>query len=123
MTGSVPASLRWMTNMMGISGNKEEGFAYLEQAARSDSYVSNDARMILTYLYKQEERYRQALVHIKELCTRYRENVIFRYNFAQILEKIGREEEARQAYNAVIEMENPYLPELAKKSRQRLKVL
>lgn len=123
MLGSVPKNMRWMTNMMGIKGDMQEGFDLLEQAARSDSYVSNDARMILVYLYKRENRYQEALSHIEELRRRYGENIIFQYNYADLLEKCDRLSEARQAYRAVTAMPGTHLEELKIQSRERLRQL
>lgn len=123
MVGTVPRELRWATNMMGIKGEKEEGFRILEEAATSDSYVSNDAKMILSYLYKKEQRYEKALAHIRDLCKRYDENIIFQFNYAELLEKTNRQNEARKAYQAVVELSNPHLTVLKAQSRDRLRHL
>ena len=123
MIGSVPDELRWMTNMMGIKGDKEEGFKILEKAAKSDSYVSNDAKMVLVYLYKEEARYEEALAHIIDLKDRYDENIIFHYNYAEVLEKVDRPAAARKAYRVVLNMENKNLSSLKDQSRVRLQQL
>ncbi|MDX1585679.1 MAG: hypothetical protein R3222_03005 [Balneolaceae bacterium] len=123
MVGTVPKELRWATNMMGIKGDKEEGLRILEVAATSESYVSNDAKMILSYLYKTEESYDKALIHIEDLCRKYEENIIFQFNYAEILEKSNRQEEAREAYKAVVELQNSHLAILKEQSRVKIENL
>jgi tetratricopeptide (TPR) repeat protein len=123
MAGTVPKELRWATNMMGIRGDKEEGLKILEKAATSNSYVSNDAKMILSYLYKKEKKYSLALQHIEDLCQRYEENIIFQFNYAEILEKSNRQKEAKRAYQAVVELQNPHLDSLNAQSRVKIRNL
>lgn len=123
MVGTVPKELRWTTNIMGIKGDKEEGLKILEKAATSESYVSNDAKMILAYLYKKEEKYNKALEHIVDLCKRYEENIIFQFNYAEILEKMNRQKEAIKAYRAVAQMQNHHLVTLKNQSRNKLRNL
>lgn len=123
MVGSVPKELRWATNIMGMSGSIEEGFDILEKAAASDSYISNDAGMILSYLYKREKRYEVALTHIKELCKKYPDNIIFMFHYAELLEATNQTDEAREAYQAVLESKQSTLPLLRKKSISRLQEL
>ena len=120
MVGSVPGELRWATNLMGMSGSVEEGFQILERAANSESHVSNDARMILSYLYKKEGRYDQAINHIQKLCDQYPQNVIFQYHYAELLDITDQTAQAKKAYLTVANAEQSPLPELRKKSLNRL---
>lgn len=123
MTGSVPYGLQWVTNMAGMSGDKKEGFKALEQAAQADSYVSNDAKMILAYLYEREGMHQKALANLKELTLRYPENIIFQYNQARLLEKCAQPTQARQKYQLVLTMDVKELQSLKTQSRNRLKQL
>lgn len=123
MVGTVPKELRWATNMMGIRGDKAEGLRILEKAAKSESYVSNDAKMILSYLYKTEGMYDKALAHIEELCGRYEENIIFQFSYAEILEKSDRQQEAKEAYKTVVELQNTHLDTLKEQSRVKIRNL
>lgn len=120
MVGSVPNGLKWVTNMVGMSGDMQEGFRALEKAAESDSYVSNDAKMILSYLYEREKNYKKALQHIKDLTHQYPENIIFQYNQARLLEKSEQLSEARDKYQQVLTMEAGDLQSLKEASRDRL---
>jgi tetratricopeptide (TPR) repeat protein len=123
MVGSVPNGLKWVTNMIGFSGDMQEGFSALEKAAASDSYVSNDAKMILAYLYEREEQPRKALSYLQELTAKHPKNVIFKYNKARLLEKCNRPAEARDTYRQVVSMETVALQSLKEKSRSRLQHL
>jgi tetratricopeptide (TPR) repeat protein len=120
MTGSVPRELRWMTNMFGLSGSKEEGFRRLEAAAASKSYVSTDARMFLCYLYDRDERYHDALRVSQTLAEDFPENAIFRFYYAHSLEKTGNTEDAVTNYKKVLYMEKPELDSLREKANTRI---
>lgn len=120
MTGSVPGGLKWVTNMVGMSGDRSQGLRALEKAARSDSYVSNDAKMILAYLYERDQLYQKALDHLKDLTQRYPENIIFQFNQARLLEKCRQPAAARQKYKQVLAMQTDSLQSLKEQSRDRL---
>ena len=123
MIGSVPSELKWMTNMAGLSGNIQEGFDALELAANSESYVSNDAKMILAYLYERENNEQKALSHLKDLVQKYPENIIFQYNLARLHEKCTQIAEARAKFEHVLSMKAVGLQSLKEKSRERLQDL
>ncbi|NGP86832.1 tetratricopeptide repeat protein [Fodinibius halophilus] len=120
MVGSVPKGLQWVTNMIGFSGDIQTGFAALEKAAVSQSYVSNDAKMILAYLYEREEQPRKALPFLQDLVSEYPSNMIFQYNIANILQKCGNHAKASNIYQRILTMDTVYLESLKEKSRRRL---
>jgi tetratricopeptide (TPR) repeat protein len=123
MVGSVPNGLKWVTNMIGMSADMQEGFDALEKAAQSESYVRNDAQMILAYLYEREQRNKKALNHLEELCGRYPENIIFQFNRARLLEKTNQLALAREKYEMIITMDTNALGILKQKSESRLQRL
>jgi len=123
MVGSVPNGLKWATNMIGMSADMQEGFDVLEQAAQSDSYVRNDAQMILAYLYEREQQHDKALKHLETLSTRYPGNIIFQYNRARLLEKTNQLDRAREKYQMVTIMDTNVLDILKEKSKERLQKL
>ena len=120
MVGSVPSSMKWATNILGYSADIEDGFHELKMAAKSESYVSNDAKMMLMYLYQKEERFDEALYYANELTDELPSNVIFLYNKAEILEKKGNREEALRVYKEIIEQNNPDLDLITEKSRKKI---
>lgn len=123
MIGSVPGALRWIGSLAGLDGDKEKGLELLEKAAESDATVSNDARMILTYLYLEEEKFEKALNAIEPLSKQYPDNEIFQYYYAKSLEFNGQEDEAKEVYEIVVDLENPKLENLREKSQERLENL
>ncbi|PAU95708.1 hypothetical protein CK503_01210 [Aliifodinibius salipaludis] len=123
MAGSVPNGLKWAANMIGMSADMQEGFDALEKAAKSDSYVRNDAQMILAYLYEREGQDKKALKHLEALSARYPENIIFQYNRARLLEKTDQLTLAREKYEMITKMNTNTLGVLKQKSRNRLQKL
>ena len=123
MVGSVPDGLKWATNIIGMSADMQQGFDVLEQAAKSNSYVRNDAQMILAYLYEREQKHEKALRHLDALANRYPGNIIFQYNKARLLEKTNQLDQAREKYQLVATMDTNALDILKKKSKDRLRSL
>lgn len=123
MVGSVPREARWLTNIVGIRGDIEMGFEEITKAAKSESAVSNDAMMMLMYLYDKEERYDEAITYADLLTNKFPENVIFHYKKGQIHEKRGNAETAIKSFNKVISLDNSYLTELKELSRAHVERL
>jgi tetratricopeptide (TPR) repeat protein len=123
MVGSVPDGLKWATNMIGMSADMQKGFDVLEQAAKSNSYVRNDAQMILAYLYEREQKDEKALKHLEALSARYPKNIIFQYNRARLLEKTNQIDQARAKYRMIASMDTNALDILKQKSKDRLQKL
>jgi len=122
MMGSVPKEGRWMTGMMGMSGDIETGFRELERASASKSKSSTDARMILVYLYDREKRYDDALRVAQILVESYPENIIFQYYLAKSLDMSSKHEKAADVYRKVVDMKSD-LSGLKAASSERLKEL
>lgn len=120
MAGSVPSGMKWATNIFGLNAEVEDGFHELKQAAESDSYVSNDAKMMLMYLYQKEDRLNDALDYANKLTDELPGNVIFLYKKADILEKLGNREDALSVYKSIIEKNNSNLDLITEKSRKKV---
>lgn len=120
MMGSIPPKIKWITNMTGLSGDKQAGLKMIELAAESKSYVRNDARMILGYLYERENKNQKALLQLRKLSQSYPRNIIFQYNLARLLEKCNRPDQARAKYKEVVSLEGNELQILKEKSRKRI---
>lgn len=123
MIGSVPRGLKWATNLAGMTADIQKGFEALEEAAQSENYVRNDAKMILAYLYEREGEMWKALMHLDELVSRYPKNIIFQYNRARILELNNQPTEARKQYELVTNMKTRSFELLKQKSQSRLQKL
>ncbi|MEX0944850.1 MAG: hypothetical protein WDZ38_04190 [Balneolaceae bacterium] len=120
MVGSIPSGMRWASNIIGLRADIEDGFDELKMAADSDSYISNDAKMMLMYLYEKEGRYQEAL-HFADLLTEeLPDNVIFLFKRAEILEKIGNKSEAMNVYKEIVVKNNPSLSNVTDKSSKKI---
>src|SRR6056297_52215 len=123
MLGSVPSELKWATNIAGLKGDMEQGFEELKIAAESDSYVSNDATMLLMYLYNKEERYEEALSYAEKLTERLPKNIIFKFKKAEILENSGNKDQAREIFAEIAESNHNRLATLIEKSKVKVEQL
>ncbi len=106
MMGSVPREGRWMTNMMGMTGDIEAGFKDLESAGQSSRASSTEAKMILAYLYDREKRFEDALRVSRKLVDAYPENIIFQFYLARSLDNTKQHNEATDVYKRVVEMDS-----------------
>jgi tetratricopeptide (TPR) repeat protein len=106
MMGSVPREGRWMTGMMGMSGDIQVGFQELERAANSKSASKTEAMMILAYLYDREKMHDDALRVSRKLVDAYPENIIFQYYLARSLDNTKQLTEATDVYKRVVEMDS-----------------
>lgn len=122
MMGSVPREGRWMTGMMGMSGDIQVGFQELERAANSNSSSKTEALMILAYLYDREKRHGDALRVSRKLVDAYPENIIFQFYLAKSLDNMKQLVEATDVYKRVVEMESD-LKTLKETSNVRLRQL
>lgn len=123
MIGSIPSGMRWASNMAGFRADIEDGFKELKIAAESNSYISNDAKMILMYLYTKEERYKEALYYALQLTESLPGNVIFLYKKAEIYEKLNNIDESIDVYKKIIQKNNESLQSIIVKSESKIQDL
>jgi tetratricopeptide (TPR) repeat protein len=123
MIGSIPREGKWIARLAGLSGDVDRGFQILEEAARSDSYVRNDAAMFLAYFYEQEGRIDDATRHLQTLSQRYPHNIIFGYNLARLYEIAGQSQKARTIYTELVQQSTASVPMLLTLSRERIQAL
>jgi tetratricopeptide (TPR) repeat protein len=98
IVGSIPWYLRWMAFVIGAHGNKEIGVEHLKLAADKGQYIRNEAQLVEMVLFVREHRYQEALDLALSLNNRYPRTFLFALNVAQILEWMGRKEEATAAF-------------------------
>ncbi len=71
LTSFIPRKLQWLTDILGFSGNRDEGKKYLKQASEKGTYTSNEAKFYLTLLLWREEQYPEAEGYVQALITKY----------------------------------------------------
>jgi len=123
MVGSIPSGMKWAANIVGLSADTEDGFSELKKAAESDTYIRNDALMMLMYLYTREEQFSNALHYAEQLTATLPDNVIFLYKKAEIYEQMGDRERAISTYKEIVELNNMQLKRVTNISRERIKKL
>ena len=123
MIGSIPSGMKWAANIVGLSADIDDGFDELKKAAESNTYIRNDALMMLMYLYSREEQYKDALQYAEELTSTLPDNVIFLYKKAEIYEQLDDRQQAVSTYKRIVALDNKHLQRVTSISRDRIKKL
>jgi tetratricopeptide (TPR) repeat protein len=122
MVGSIPSEIRWMFTLFREKGSVERGFEELRLAASDSTYIGDEAKMILAYLYEKEKRYEEAIEFLDQLIDEYPNNPIFLYLKANNLQALAKDELASEFYYQVSELENPSFARLRERSLEQLSV-
>jgi len=112
---NLPWYIKWIAVIVGYRGSQERGFQYLTQAAEKGVYAADDARVLQMVLYVREKRFADALANVRTLHTKYPKNFILHLNEAQILEKMGKKDQAAAVYREVV-----HLAEMKKPNYQKI---
>lgn len=120
MMGTIPSEVRWLTSFAGLTGDREAGFAQLEEAANAGTHVSIDALMILTYLYLRDDEFENARRTSERLVALHPENVIFLYHHGRSLQLLGETEAAAGFFQKVVDLNHVSLGQLTAQARERL---
>jgi tetratricopeptide (TPR) repeat protein len=99
--GSLPWSVKAAGALLGLSGTKEKGLAYLREVADSNAENSPDAKVVLALFLRREHRYDEARVLMRDLAARYPGNYLFPVEEANLLRAGGHAPEAEAAYRKV----------------------
>lgn len=110
IVGSLPWYIKWLASIIGYQGSKERGFQYLDIAVNRGQYVSREAGMVRSVLFVREGRDAEALRQIETLQREFPRNYLFHLNVAQILEKMGRRDEAVQVYQDALKRAQAGVP-------------
>jgi TolA-binding protein len=99
--GSLPWSVKAAGAMVGLSGTKDKGLAFLREVADSNGENSVDARVVLSLFLRREHRYDEARALMHDLAARYPRNYLFPLEEANLLRASGHAPEAAAAYRKV----------------------
>ena len=102
IVGNLPWYIKWLAAIAGYSGSAKRGFEYLELGAAKAQYVADDARVLLMVLHVREKRHDKALSIARTLHQKYPRSFLLHLNQAQLLERMGRLDEAVQEYQIII---------------------
>ena len=84
--GSLPAPLRWALRIGGVSGNKEEGIADLQQTAEHGRYLAPFARILLAIAYLRQHDREKARATLDALHQEFPNNTLFVHEIARMSE-------------------------------------
>ncbi len=101
VVGSLPWGVKVASSLVGISGNKEKGLAYLREAAEGGGETSVDAKVVLVVFLRREHRLREALELNNALVTSFPRSSLLKLERANILRDEGDREQAAALYREI----------------------
>ncbi len=99
--GSLTWSVKAAVALLGLSGSKEKGLAYLREVADSGGENAVDAKVVLSLFLRRERRFDEARVLMHDLAGRYPKNYLFSLEEANLFRASGRVQEAAAGYRRV----------------------
>jgi tetratricopeptide (TPR) repeat protein len=99
--GSLSWSVKAAVALVGLSGTREKGLAYLHEVAESNGENSVDAKVVLSLFLRRERRYDEARALMHGLAAGYPRNYLFPLEEANLLRASGHAPEAAAGYRKV----------------------
>jgi tetratricopeptide (TPR) repeat protein len=100
--GSVSWPVKIAASVVGLSGSKSRGIAYLYEAGDAGGETAIDAKIALSLFLRREERYPEALKLVGGLYSEYPRNFLFALEYANLLNAAGHGPQAIAAYRRII---------------------
>ena len=106
IVGTLPLPVKMLASIAGVHGSKKRGIQTLERVAKEGQWARDDAKVLLTAIYKKEKRFPEALALSRELHEKYPRNYLFSLETADSLaSQAAIERQASKAKEAAA-MEN-----------------
>lgn len=99
--GSLPMWVKVAVALVGLSGDREKGIRYLQEAEKSNGETSVDAGIVLLVFLRREHRYAEALSVAEELAPRFPRNYLVAIEQGNLLRAGGKNREAEAQYRRV----------------------
>lgn len=99
--GSLPWSVKVAVALVGLSGSKEKGLAYLREVANSGRENAVDAQVVLSLFLRRERRFDEARALMHDLAERYPRNYLFSLEEANLYRSSGQLQEAAAEYRKI----------------------
>lgn len=99
--GSLPMWVKVAVALVGLSGDREKGIRYLEEAEKANGETSVDAGIVLLVFLRREHRYSDALSIANALAPRYPRNYLIALEQANLQRAWGKNREAEAQYRHV----------------------
>ncbi len=99
--GNLPLAVKIAVALVGLSGSKEKGLQYLNDAYRANGETSVDAGIVLMVFLRREHRYAEALQIVGAIAPRFPRNYLLPLEQANLLRVSGKSNEAEEQYRRV----------------------
>ncbi|HKM86123.1 MAG TPA: hypothetical protein VJW96_07925 [Terriglobales bacterium] len=99
--GSLSLAVRMAVALAGLSGDKDKGLQYLNDAYRANGETSVDAGVVLMVFLRREHRYGEALQIAGTIGPRFPRNYLLPLEEANLLRASGKNREAEEQYRRV----------------------
>ncbi len=101
IVGSLPFGYKALATMVGIRGNKKRGITRLQTLVDKNTVSSDDARVMLLAVFRNEKRDGDALSLLEQLSSKYPKNYLLKLETASTLVTLRRSEEAYAAFESL----------------------
>ncbi len=99
--GSLSLAVRMAVALARLSGDKDKGLRYLNDAYRADGETSVDAGVVLMVFLRREHRYDEALQIDRAIAPRFQRNYLLPLEEANLLRASGKNDQAEEQYRQV----------------------
>lgn len=99
--GNLPFAVKIAVALVGLSGDKQKGIQYLNDAYHANGETSVDAGVILLVFLRREHRYDEALQIARALGPRFPRNYLLPLEEGNLLRASGKNSEAEEQYRRV----------------------
>ena len=99
--GSLPWGGKVAVALVGLSGSKEKGIQYLQEAANGAGETSVDAKVVLMVFLRREHRYNEALQIVRGLSPQYPQDLLLALEEGNLLRASGQNPQAAAVYRKV----------------------
>jgi hypothetical protein len=98
---NLPLAVKIAVALVGLSGDKNKGIQYLNDAYRGNGEASVDAGIVLMVFLRREHRYGEALQIARTIGPRFPRNYLLPLEEANLLRVSDKNDEAEQQYRRV----------------------
>jgi tetratricopeptide (TPR) repeat protein len=99
--GNLPLAVKIAVALVGLSGDKDKGLQYLNDAYHGNGEASVDAGIVLMVFLRRERRYGEALQITGALGPRFPRNYLLPLEEGNLLRESGKSGEAEEHYRRV----------------------
>ncbi len=99
--GNLSLAVKIAVALVGLSGDKDKGLQYLNDAYHGTGETSVDAGVVLMVFLRREHRYGEALQIAGAIAPRFPHNYLFPLEDANLLRASGKSNEAEEQYRGV----------------------